>query len=203
MKHLASVIVALLAVASLSPAQAGGIYYGGSIGQSTADVNSTDVGGSGLSGTADDSDRFWKVFTGYKFSQYLAVEATWEDLGQFSASALFIDPLGLLPNGDVSAVSESDGYSISTLGTFPVSDKLKIFAKLGYLFWDVETIVAFTGFGLPDSIVGSSNDGQDMILGAGLVWDYTGPGQLRVEYEQADVEEDGVGTISAGLSFKF
>jgi len=203
MKQVLSVVVALFVVASLSPAHAGGVYYGGSIGQSSADVSSTNVAGSGLSGSVDDSDTFWKVYGGYKIFKYLAVEATWEDLGEVSSAASFVNPLLPLLSGDVSATSESDGYSISTLGTYPFNDKFKVFAKLGYLFWDAKTIVALTGFGLPDSVVSSNDDGQDLILGAGLVWDYTGPGQLRVEYEQADVDNEGVGSFSAGLSFKF
>src|SRR5207342_2946038 len=71
-----------------------GWYLGGGIGQSQANIAddriSTQLSGYGLTMTSiddDDKDTGYKLFGGYKFNKYFAVEGGYFNLGKFGFTA--------------------------------------------------------------------------------------------------------------------
>lgn len=198
---MTALALGFLLVAFTSPASAG-FYYGGSVGQASADVSTTDFDdGGSLSGSVDDSPTDWRLYGGYKFFKFLAVEASWLDMGKVTfdgtsdGSGVFYDA------GAVTTSQSADGYSISTLGTIPVGTSFQVFAKVGYVFWDADLTLSNTAF--PGGSLSANDDGNDLQYGAGFAWDYTGPGSLRFDYEIGEVAGVDIDNLSAGLAFRF
>lgn len=196
-----AVALGLLLVFSGAPVSAG-FYAGGSLGQaSNGDIGVGDIddGSFGTSGSVDDSDTAWKVYGGYSIMKFFGVEASWMDLGKNSINATSDGTGPDYANGDVTGTTDADGVAVAAMGTFPIVPTVRVFAKAGYLFWGADTSIRDTG----TFAESGSSSGEDMLYGAGVVWDFPGPGAARAEYEQMDLDNTTVGAISAGVSFSF
>jgi len=185
MKKILSTLAVCLGVCLLAavPTSAGP-YFGASLGQASADL-----GDLGPDTTVDDSDTEWKVYGGWRLFKFVAVEAGFSDMGEVSAASTI----------DSSSVSMSaNGITVAALGVLPVGN-FDVFAKMGYLYWDAD-------LDINDPLLGQTtlgDDGNDTVLGAGVVWNYPGPGAARLEYEQSEVGNLDVDSIAAGLTFMF
>lgn len=165
---------ALLAASSMLalPAQAAdnGVYLGGSVGYSqlSEDVLDTDATG-------------FKLIGGWRFIDWLAVEANYVDFGSMSEQI-----------GTEDLRFDADGYSLSALAFLPVGP-VDLFARVGMFKWDASLRTDF------DSV---SEDGSDFVWGGGVqfrVWSLS----MRAEYELYDL--DGVDTqmFSLGATWTF
>ena len=185
MKKILSTLAVCLGVCLLAavPASAGP-YFGASVGQSSADL-----GDMGPDTTIDDSDTQWEVYGGWRLLKFVALEAGYADMGQVSAASTI----------DTSSVSMSAaGLSVSALGVLPVGN-FDLFAKMGYLYWDADLSIFDEALGQIDT----GDDGDDTVIGAGVVWNYPGPGAARLEYEQTQIGSLDIDSVAAGLSFMF
>lgn len=185
MKKILSTLAVCLGVCLLAAVPAGaGPYFGASLGQASADL-----GDLGPDTTVDDTDTEWKIYGGWRLFKFVALEAGFSDMGEVSAASTI----------DTSSVSMSaDGITVAALGVLPVGN-FDLFAKMGYLYWDADLAIN-------DPLLGpinTSDDGDDTILGAGVVWNYPGPGAARLEYEKAELGGLDIDSISAGLTFMF
>jgi len=188
MKKILSTLAVCLGVCLLAavPASAGP-YFGASLGQASADLGST-----GPDTTVDDTDTEWKIYGGWRLFKFVALEAGFSDMGEMS-----LDTTSL--SGNYSETLSANGITVAALGVVPVG-QFDIFAKMGYLYWDAD-------YGTVNHpVLGTGTfggDGDDTILGAGVVWNYPGFGAARLEYEQAEVGDLDVDSIAAGLTFMF
>lgn len=163
--HVRSAIPArAAALASLllllaGPAAAGEVYLGVGYGQGRADF---DTLGDTL---ADDREATGlEFFTGYRLG-FLAVEAFYADLGNYSATVQ-------TGAGTVAATADVDGYGAALMLFVPLGEKTELFAKGGVFRWDV------------DSNVGRDHD-ADPMYGLGLYLRGMGPNAaLRIQYER-------------------
>lgn len=162
-----------------------GLYVGGSIGNTTLQVDFVDpIGGGTL--TFDENDFSWKVFGGYTFDLpviNLGIEAGYRDLGGPSAT-LAAETFGI----DVTAW---DAYGVAGFDLGPVN----VFGKLGFVSWDADLTVA--GFDA------GSDDGTDTAYGIGASINL-GSFALRAEYEMFDVSDvQDLYMLSAGFVYTF
>jgi len=85
----AGLVLALTAVSSHAQSFRPSAYLGGSLGSAQAvdlDALSQAFQGQGLSVrqvSVDDSDGGWKLFVGYRFNPYFAIEGGYTSLGEF------------------------------------------------------------------------------------------------------------------------
>ncbi len=156
-------------------------YIGAGAGLTTVDV-CDDLNGLGLS-SCDDEDTGLKIFGGYKFNQNFAVEGMWADLGETSATG---------PGG--TATVEVDGFGVAAVGIIPLNEQFGIFGKVGAYMWDA------SGGGAASGI---SDDGTDIMFGAGVGWNFTRSFGLRAEWERFDIDGDDVDFLSIGAQFNF
>jgi hypothetical protein len=165
-------IVTLLASA---PAMAvkGGFYLGGSLGGAATEVTEGSV-------TFDENDTAWKLFAGYHFLQFFAVEAAYRDLGSPSTNILGSDV-------EVSPTA----FDIAGLAGIPLGP-VYLFGKLGIARWDGDVTVDGSKI---------SDDGTDIEAGVGLSVDVLKI-QLRGEIEYIDAA-DGVLMYSVGAAWRF
>jgi len=150
-----------------------GIYLGASVGQS---------------GVQDDSIRFdadatgFKGILGWRFLDWLAVEANYVDFGSGSDRIL----------GEKVEVS-ADGFSLSAVGFLPVGP-VDLFARVGAIDWSGDIRSAELGRG--------SADGTDLTYGLGAqfrVWSLS----LRAEYERFELDDADADMISIGVTWTF
>jgi hypothetical protein len=180
----ASAAVSVLLLSGPAMADSG-LYVGGSVGNSTLQVDFVDpIGGGSL--TFDENDFSWKVFGGYMFDLpviNLGVEAGFRDLGGPSAT-LAAETYGI----DVTAW---DAYGVAGFDLGPVN----VFGKLGFVSWDADLTVA--GFDV------GSDDGTDTAYGIGASISL-GSFAIRAEYEMFDVSDvEDLYMLSAGFVYTF
>jgi hypothetical protein len=162
---LAIVAAAILVGGQSALAVEGGFYLGGSLGGATSKVNGTDFDRSDFS--FDENDFAWKIFGGFHFLQFFAVEAAYRDLGS---------PSTTLSVGNTKI--DQDAFDVSGLVGLPLGP-LFVFGKLGVVYWDADVSV--------DGIK-TSDDGTDFSAGIGASLDITRI-RLRGEVEYFDIGE--------------
>ncbi len=211
MNRFTVVIVALFAVACMSstPLLAEG-YVGLSYGESSADMNQSDIDDGSLSDfTSDDTDNAWKVFGGWHM-KWVGVEAAWQNLGEFAMSAESDGsgsgppPPPIYDPGTVNRTLEARGLSAELLGRIPLGKVIAIFGKVGALWWDSETIT--TGQADGKSLRATrDNTGLDLMYGAGVDI-IIKKISLRLEYERFDnvsSADTSIDFASVGVMFNF
>jgi OOP family OmpA-OmpF porin len=175
-------VVSLLAFLICAPAaQAGKIYLGASAGDASLEVAELDA-------RFDVDDTGYKLFAGYRFLKFWALEAHYTNLGSFAA-----DIAGTAIDAD------ADLFGVAGLGILPVTPKVDLFVKIGYVRWDTAGIVSD---GIDD--VSLNDDGMDLSYGAGIAYRITQRTGIRLEYETFDFDNaEDVKFTSLGLQFKF
>jgi len=179
------VLVFLLAGALPAMAKNNGFYIGGSIGQSTLKVTSFSDNLGDLS--FNDSDNGYKVFLGYRFLHFLAVEGSYVDFGT---------PKDTVAEG-VDAEIKLNGYDAFALGILPLGP-VDLFAKLGVISWDSDIKAIYE-----EVVDRQSDSGTDAAYGIGAAFKL-GSIAIRGEFEMFQVENsDDVYMVSLGISYTF
>ena len=195
-KHLtgAAVLLALTAGPALAQEdndRAGdntqGFYLGGGIGDFSAAVDEIDdlddVDDVGID--FSDGDNATKVFAGYAFNRFFAVQGDFVDFGQSSG---FVSP-------SVSGTSDVQGLAPSIVGTLPIGP-IELFARVGVMFYEVD--LNLTGGRLVDE------SGEDLVWSAGLGIDVLDRLNLRLEYEEIEIAElDEADALWLNVAWKF
>lgn len=167
-----------------------GLYLGGSVGQAEAQGWCDTGGAAGVTlASCDDKDTAWKLFAGYKFNRYLALEGSYMNLGEFTAS---------VTSGGVSAnvTGEATSWNIAAVGMLPLGNQFSLFGKLGWAWTDAAASVTVGG-----TNVRVGEDDDEAIYGVGVQWDMTRNWALRAEWERLDKSE--IDMLSIGVQFKF
>lgn len=167
-KQIITGLVAALALTSLPAVSAdNGIYLGGSVGQSSLDVDE-------LSYDADATG--YKIIAGWRFLDWLAVEGNYIDFGSGDDSI-----------AGAKVESEADGLSLSAVGFLPLGP-VDLFARVGAVDWSAD--LSSDGFRAGD-------DGTDLTYGVGAqfrVWSLGIRAEYEVfDIEDADVDMISLG----------
>ena len=188
---LKKALVPLIALGGLSLSHASaaedyGWFIGASVGSASyafdGDLNVGDI-----DFDLDDSATAWKVYGGYQFLPFLAIEAGYNDFGSFDESR----------DGNRAELS-ADGYNIWALGILPLGF-IDFYGKVGVHFYESELSGNLEEIG--DAL--GDDSGEDLAYGIGAgfeILDFT----IRAEYEyfEADVLDD-LQLVSVGLTYSF
>jgi OOP family OmpA-OmpF porin len=203
-----SLLTLAFMAAPFAMAQDTGWYAGANIGQSLATIDNDRISsgllGSGLTVTSiadDDRDRGYKLFGGYQLNKYLAVEAGYFDLGQFSFLA------NTVPIGTLSGNIQVRGVNLDAVGMLPITDKFSAFARLGVTH--AHTKGSFAGTGAVNVLDPSPRASDNNLkVGLGVQYAFTDALSLRAEIERYRIN-DSVGhkgdidMASVGLVYRF
>ncbi len=184
-----SVCAALLAAAvAASPAHAditkwyvgGGLGYGftsdntNSISQELASQSPST---SPTTITKDTSSLMYKVFLGYQFTSFIAVEASAFTLGKYGADTQ------TSPTGSFDATYKSWGGSIDLLGIIPLGDHWRLFGKVGGVY--TQNTAEFNGSGAVTVTTNKvSHNSGGWKVGAGAGYEFDSGVAFRLEWEQ-------------------
>jgi OOP family OmpA-OmpF porin len=164
-----------------------GFYIGGGIGDYSSSVDEIDsidsIDDAGID--FSDSDNAMKVFAGWHFNQFFAVQADYVDFGESSGA---VTP-------SVSGTSDVQGIAPSIVGTLPIGP-IELFARVGVMFYEVD--LNLTGGRLVDE------SGEDLVYSAGIGIDVLDRLNLRLEYEEIDIEQlDESDALWLNVAWKF
>ena len=93
----------------------------------------------------------------------------------------------LLDKGGV----EITAWELSGIYSFPLGNKFSIFGRLGFAMWDADAGAA------------GSDDGTDLLFGAGVQYDLTNKLGIRGQWTRYDVADEDADLFSIGLIYRF
>jgi hypothetical protein len=188
-KYLVSLTIILVVVAVPASAVENGFYIGGSIGSSSLEVRDFDEDFGAFE--FSDGDTAYKLFAGFRFLNFLAVEAGYVDLG---------DPKDIIASieGDELEVQIGvNGWDAFAVGLLPIGP-VDLFAKVGVVSWEADIRAAYNDLRDRDS-----DSGSDAAYGIGLAL-RLGNVALRAEGERFDIgDAEDVYMFSVGATFTF
>ena len=187
-------------------------YFGASVGQSNAGYGETDLvsdldmaGWTITNPSVDDTDLAWKLYGGYSFNRFFAVEAAWVDLGEVQTrfgAELPLDQIEAILN-DTVAIHPTLGSGASLAAVFRyevVPESLAFHARAGVFVWnadiDVEVVSGATGQASDDE------DGTDFMYGVGLEWRLNRNLSITGDWERYRMR-DWVDVPTVGFRYRF
>jgi OOP family OmpA-OmpF porin len=203
-----AVLALLAAAAAAAQAQDAGWYIGGNGGLSAAKIDDRRISSDLLSGgyattsiNDNERDAGFKLFGGYRFDRYFALEAGYFDLGKFGFTA------DTLPPGALNGTIRLQGANVDAVGMLPFTDRFFAFGRFGAAYAQARD--RFTGTGAVNVLEPSARrDATNYKFGAGLEYDFTEHFGSRLEAERYRVD-DAVGNrgsvdlFSVGLLYRF
>jgi OOP family OmpA-OmpF porin len=183
----AAIALGLMSMPALAADDAG-FYAGVGVGQMNIDF-SGDVDGTPIS--FNDGDTAFRVFGGWDFNQYFAVEAAYVDGG--TASKTF-DIVGVSTKVDIDVT----GWDVMLRGNLPMGESAYAFAEVGMIFWDAGFKATATGVSTT-----ASDSGDDLAYGGGFGFHLGDNAGVRIEYVKYDISDANVDAIMASFLWKF
>jgi len=190
-------LLGLAGLASLvtlpSFAQDRGYYYGGlSLGQSRAKIDEDRITANllagGLTTRAMDRDErgiAYKVFGGYQFNKYFALEGGYFNLGEFGFTST------TAPAGSLDGRMKIQGLNLDVLGTLPLTERLSAIGRVGAQY--ASTRDTFSGSGAVGvSDPSPSKRAANYKVGLGLQYAFSPSFLVRGEGERYRID-DAVG----------
>lgn len=161
----------------------------------TSEINNTDANG----------NIGWKLFGGYEFNQYFAVEG-----GYIAFQDVYANVSATAPTVATSRLGlQSEAWMLAAMGTYPVSENFSLFGKLGANFWDQTLLTTNTTLTQPVTLptqavqVSESDSGTGLYFGVGASYDLGKYLTLRAEWERYDVNGTDIDAYSGGIAMKF
>jgi len=183
-------------------------YIGVTLGASNANISQEVVAVTGATSTVfltDSRDPGFKVFAGYRFNRYFAVEGGYAWLGEFQATTQVTAPTTGALNADIRVI----GLYIDAVGMLPVGDRFAAFAKVGWLGSETRTFRSTSGTVTSGLNTNASTDQANLSYGLGVQYDLEKNVTLRFVWERyikvGDVNtgEFNIDLYSGGLLFRF
>ena len=157
-------------------AEDSGFYVGGGIGQSRQKF--TDFEG---------KDTSFKLFGGWSFNKYFAVEGGYVNGGTQSDSL-----------GGVDLDISNDGFFAEGLAKWPLGSVVAPYAKFGYVFYE-STAKLSSG----SQSVSESESDSDFIYGGGLEFKLGDNLRLRAEYEEVNLPDSAFDNYTLAVTWQF
>ena len=170
----------LLLSGAAAHATPGGFYLGGSIGQAElSDIGELETACvvDGVQCVTDDSDTAYRIFAGYQFGSYFALEGGYVNLGE--------QQTGVETPVLADASLETNGGFLALLPQFPIGQFGAVYGRLGLYVGDATLTARVPAFGFDDSD-GGTVAGVSFGFGGALNF---GRISIRAEWERFSFDE--------------
>ncbi|MGD8574951.1 MAG: outer membrane beta-barrel protein, partial [Gammaproteobacteria bacterium] len=156
--------------------------------------------------SVDHTDMGYKVFGGYQFNPFIAVEGGYVDLGENSFTTVVTSaPVGFMTGTATGKYKTSDGFYLDAVGMVPIGERFSLLGRLGAYSMRVKLEVSGPAASLSDSSTDS-----DLHAGLGGAWHITDNWEARAEFDHfrkvGDPDVTGEADVdlwSLGLVFRF
>jgi OmpA-OmpF porin, OOP family len=161
-------------------AQEGGSYLGAALGQSKFKKWCDPT-----LAACDDQDSAWKLFGGYRFNRYFAIEGSYVDWGEVTAATA----------SGARVAADQHSYGIAAVGSLQVGPQVRVFGKLGLLRTEQQTAR------ITPAPLTLERTETELHYGLGVKYAVAKNWGLRAEWENTDKLE--VQMLSIGVEFTF
>ncbi len=138
----------------------------------------------------DDDTGYYNIYFGYQLNKYLSFEVGYADFGRVSKKySLNPDITSIVAPNDTISI-ESNGFTISSLLVYPISEKFSVFGTIGFSYLDVDSDVYLgsTGPGTNMLSYSSSNSEGDILYGIGLRYKMSDHLKIRIQWEHYNID---------------
>jgi Opacity protein and related surface antigens len=165
-----------------------GFYVGAGVGSATTEIDEEfdDF-------KFDSDDTAFKVFGGYNFNQYFAVEVAYFDGGKPKETVVSIPGF----RGDIEI--GTTGLIASAVGRLPLGEYVSVYGKLGYASYESELKGRVNG----EVFESATFDDEDLAWGVGVAFNVGPSFELRGEYEAISMSDIDFNMMSVNGLFKF
>ena len=197
-----------LALSPIAGAVESAWYAGASMGQSSADIDDQRITrsllGSGFATTSIDEDErsaAGKIFGGYQFNRYVALEGGYFNLGKFGYTA------SVSTAGSLSGEIKLQGLNLDVVGILPLTDRFSAFGRVGVIHAQARDNFSSTGLVNRAPSSPRQND-TGYKFGAGVQYAFTDRLAVRGEVERYRIN-DAIGNkgdidmATVGLVYRF
>ncbi len=177
-------------------------YVGGNIGMSTANIDKDRITQNltNPSYTDDERDLGYKLFGGYQFNKYFALEGGYFNLGKFDYA---------LSTGSGAAEGNIKimGINLDAVATLPITEKFSVFGRVGANYARAKDSFSSAG-NISFADTNPKENDLNYKFGAGLQYAITDAVGIRLEAERYRIN-DAVGNhgdidlFSVGLTYRF
>ena len=195
-------------------AQESGIYIGFGIGQPSTEIDDLTEANQpindlitgpvvGFKSSHDNStNNSWTIFGGYQINRFLAIEALYSTLGEYTRTASGISRFGKLGKPSSYQIVDNlklDGFGLSGLANLPITDRFSVFGKYGIFNWRGKLDHATTfRSGALDPVASTDEDsGYSPMMGFGARFKFKHGFSVLAEWMQIN---DVGGNLSTGSS---
>lgn len=216
--------LALTVTSATTMADGSGWYFGLSGGKAEADLDQAElddivldsffsVGFPVITGrsTLEDSDTAWSAIAGYRFSPFIALEASYTDFGtaEYRSSGT-VNPPGPTTSAPASYSVDFavNGFTIAAVGAIPLGEMFDVHARAGMLFSDMEISQTAT-IGTASASETYTADSRDLLYGLGVGLRLKERWSFSLDWQQfkdvGDEDETGesdLDTLSLGVVFR-
>lgn len=183
--------LALAMLLAASPATAERqLYAGFHLGRADVEVNAGDAFDQVLDG--DGNSRVYEI--GFKFNDYLAVEAGYHDLSEVDGA---VRPCAEgVPCSDIPIRGKINVLSVAIVPQYAITSRISVFAKVGLVSWGADLEDALDDF----DVAFDDLDEEDLVYGVGAEFQLLGRLSLVGRFESigGDIE-----TVSVGARLGF
>jgi hypothetical protein len=203
----AALAVALPVVGSA--ADSAGWYVGGEWGSARGDRSSREINaeltdlGYDAAVTFDDLSRSgWKLFGGYRFSDYVGAQFGYTNLGdvrsRIGGNIVDVDQLLL----DVTRIHphSASGVEAALTGRYPIASRFAATGLIGLLRWESTYRAANV---LGDELARFEDSGTDLTFGFGIEYLLAAQWTLYASWNRYDVDGEKVSLAGVGASYRF
>ena len=140
----------------------------------------------------EDSTTGLQIAAQYQFNSWLGAEAAYHNLGDFKSEV----------NNSGQRKISFTGLSFSVLGYVPLpeeaSDKVDLFAKLGYFDLDVDVTADFTG-----GLKSAAGHDTGLVVGLGVSVEISEDFGVRSGFDWYDVDNADLWSVVLGVEYRF
>jgi len=192
----------------MAPLSFAGWYFGFGMGQGygrdwDASRFTSALGAQSVTATqtsSESSDFGFKVFGGYQFNKYLALEGGYAQFNNYTANGTVTAPT---PQVSAYQTEDNNTWALAAVGTLPLTNDFSVFGKFGANSWKKTTNTFVTTSSGDFTRASSIERGIDPYYGVGVSYALMDGLVLRGEYERYDLGGPKVDFISAGMAVKF
>ncbi|RZA04872.1 MAG: flagellar motor protein MotB, partial [Moraxellaceae bacterium] len=208
-----SMLAATSMISSTVVAEDSGWYVGGNVGQTRGRIDEQKIVNDVIAIPTphnfisdDTTDKGYKLFGGYQFNRYLALEGGYFDLGEFEFNHGIIPAGSNTATGSLNTNMKVRGANLDAVGYLPFTEKFTAFARLGVTYaLTQDTFTSSTPI-----VLGGKLSGRDTFpkAGVGLEYKFNESFALRAEAERYRIhngitDHNNIDLYSVGVVYRF